>query len=416
MRVLMVSWEYPPHAVGGLGRHVSGLAVALAAAGHDVVVLTPSKDHQAREELIEGVRVIRSAIDPTLIPFDTQLLGWALALEHALIRRGLALLCDWRPEAVHAHDWLVAHAGIALAEAAGVPLVATIHATEAGRWRGWLTGPISHAVHSIESWLCTRADRLIVCAASMREEVSVLFGLPVDGIDVITNGIDAAAWQVSPRRRHEAQERWRTTGPLVVCVARLEWEKGVHDLIDAIPRLRRRFPGLRVVVAGDGTQRDWLAQETARNRVGRTVRWAGELDQPVVAELLAACDVAVVPSRYEPFGLTVLEAAASGAPLAVSDLGGPAEFVVDGRTGRTFAPGEPSDLADAVTGLLRDRASAKRMARNARAVVRRHHGWADVAARTVEVYADAVRKGPSPAGVELEAPTIPEGNLLGLTT
>jgi len=158
---------------------------------------------------------------------------------------------------------------------------------------------------------------------------------------------------------------------------------------------------------------DWLAQETARVRAGRTVRWAGELDQPGLAGLLSAADVAVVPSRYEPFGFTVIEAAAAGAPLAVAAVGGPAEFVVNGRTGVIFAPGNPAELADAVTTLLRDRLAAKRMARNARAVVLRHHVWADVAASTADVYAAAHRRGPSTNRTALEVAPVPEGNLLG---
>ena len=101
---------------------------------------------------------------------------------------------------VHAHDWLVAHPAIALAEFFDVPLVSTIHATEAGRHSGWVSGRISRQVHALESWLVHESDSLITCSASMREEITELFGPGLAEIPVIRNGIDAALWPFAKRR------------------------------------------------------------------------------------------------------------------------------------------------------------------------------------------------------------------------
>src|SRR5690349_5631129 len=139
MRVLMLSWEYPPVVIGGLGRHVHALAKHLAGQGHEVVVLcrheagTDALTHPTQRSLHEGVRLVRVAEDPTHLTFEKDLVAWTLEMGHAMIRAGLALLRSWHPDVVHAHDWLVTHPAIALAEYAGVPLVATMHATEAGR-------------------------------------------------------------------------------------------------------------------------------------------------------------------------------------------------------------------------------------------------------------------------------------------
>jgi glycogen synthase len=155
MRVLMLSWEYPPVVVGGLGRHAHALATALAAAGHEVVVLarrptsTDATTHPTLDEVVEGVRVLAVAEDPAHLEFERDLVAWTLAMGHGMLRAGLTRLGSWRPDVVHAHDWLVAHAAIALADALATPLVATFHATEAGRfpgrcirWSGgWPTGP-----------------------------------------------------------------------------------------------------------------------------------------------------------------------------------------------------------------------------------------------------------------------------------
>src|SRR3954454_9131937 len=163
----MVSWEYPPVVVGGLGRHVHALAGALVAAGHEVVVLTrqpagtDAHTHPTVEEADGGVRVLRVAEDPAHLEFERDLVAWTLAMGHALLRAALTRLRDWRPDVVHAHDWLGAHPAIALAGAPGAPLVATIHATEAGRFAGWLSAPLNRQVHSVEWWLANPGDRLV---------------------------------------------------------------------------------------------------------------------------------------------------------------------------------------------------------------------------------------------------------------
>ena len=118
MKILMVSWEYPPLVIGGLGRHVHHLATELVADGHDVVVLsrrptgTDPSTHPTTDEANEGVRVIAAAQDPHEFTFGADMMAWTLAMGHAMTRAGLSLK-DWRPDVVHAHDWLVAHPAIA---------------------------------------------------------------------------------------------------------------------------------------------------------------------------------------------------------------------------------------------------------------------------------------------------------------
>src|SRR5256885_9043515 len=141
MRVLILSWEYPPVVVGGLGRHVHALARALASRGHDVRVLSrhphgsDACTHPSREERADGVRVLRVAEDPPHLEFVRDLVAWTLGLGHAMLRAAAALLLDWTPDVVHAHDWLVAHPAIGLADLTGAPPVPTPPATEAGRHR-----------------------------------------------------------------------------------------------------------------------------------------------------------------------------------------------------------------------------------------------------------------------------------------
>jgi len=383
----MLSWEYPPLIVGGLGRHVGALSAELAAAGHEVCVVSRG-GAGLRDGTHEGVHVYRAAVDPIDLNFTTEsLLAWSQAFEHALVRAALSIVRRWRPDVIHAHDWLVTQSAVTIARFAEQPIVATIHATEAGRHRGWLPDPLNRAVHSVERWLVHEATRVITCSSFMHDEVAQVFDVPASHIDVVPNGLDADAWLAPPTVRDAARARFAGDGPLIVFAGRLVHEKGVQTLLEPLPRLRREFRGARLVVAGAGPLDEEL-RATAR-ALGDAVQWAGFVPAGELAALLGAADAVVVPSLYEPSGLVALEAAAAGAPLAVADTGGLRDVVEPGITGLRFTPGDARALGDAVSRLLHDRAAARRMAERAQHVVRRDRSWAAVAARTVETYARA---------------------------
>ena len=385
----MLSWEYPPLIVGGLGRHVGALSGELAAAGHEVRVVSRG-GAGLRDATLEGVQVHRADVDPIDLSFTTEsLLAWSQAFEHALVRKALPLVRRWRPDVIHAHDWLVTQSAVTIARFTDRPIVATVHATEAGRHRGWLPAPLNRAVHSVERWLVHEATRVITCSSFMHDEVRRLFDVPETQIDVVPNGLDADAWRAPTAARLAARARFDGDGPLIVFAGRLVHEKGVHTLLEALPRLRREFPGVRLVVAGAGPLDDELRARSG----GLAVRWAGFVPAGELAALLGAADVVVLPSLYEPSGLVALEAAAAGAPLAVADTGGLRDVVEPGITGLRFTPGDGSALGDAVLRLLRDPAAARRMAEHAQQAARRDRSWSAVAARTAGTYARATASG-----------------------
>lgn len=395
MKILMVSWEYPPVVIGGLGRHVHHLSTALAAAGHEVVVLarrpsdTDPSTHPSSDEISEGVRVVAAAQDPHEFSFGDDMMAWTMAMGHAMVRAGLSLKIDggqtpWRPDLVHAHDWLVAHPGITLAEFYDVPLVSTIHATEAGRHSGWVSGPLSRQVHAVESWLVRESDSLITCSASMRDEITELFGPGLSETTVIRNGIDAARWLFARRQAHDGP-------PELLFVGRLEYEKGVHDAIAALPRIRRAHPGTTLTIAGDGTQQDWLVECARKHRVLKATRFVGRLDHEELLAELHRADAAVLPSHYEPFGLAALEAAAAGTPLVAANVGGLGEAVIDGDTGVSFPPRDIPALASAVCRVLDDPAAAQQRAIAARDRLSADFEWHTVAEETAQVYLAAKR-------------------------
>ena len=225
----------------------------------------------------------------------------------------------------------------------------------------------------------------------MRDEVTTLFGVPESAVSVIRNGIDRSTWNF---RRREPRSEPAT----LLYVGRLEYEKGIQDAIAALPRIRRSHPGTTLHIAGEGTQFAWLAGLARTHRVARAVSFLGNLDHTELLGWLHGADAIVLPSRYEPFGIIALEAAAAGTPLVASTAGGLGEAIVDGVTGLSFAPGDVAGLAAAVRKVLDNADAAQERAVAARERLTVDFDWKHVAESTARVYLEAKRKVRHPLG------------------
>lgn len=362
-------------------------------------VLTRGSRAEPTVEWVGPVQVHRAAADGLDIALGGEsVLAWAQAFEHSLTRAGLRLLADWQPDIIHAHDWLVAQTSRTLQQRTGAPLVVTMHATEHGRQQGWLGQPVPRAIHSVERWLCAGASTVIGCSRFMAGQLRELFDLPAGRVQVIGNGVGIVD-RPSPAQVAGYRAQYSAGGPLIAFAGRLVHEKGVQELIKALPLLRAEFPGLHAVLAGTGSQAAEQRDRAARYQVSELISWPGFLDQHGVNLLFAAADVVVVPSLYEPFGIVALEAQLAGTPVAVADTGGLPELVEPGVTGLRFAPQRPDALAEAVAQLLRDPAAAAAMARTAARQVVDRFSWPAVASRTAAAYRAAADQATRRPGV-----------------
>lgn len=378
----MLSWEYPPLLVGGIAAHVEGLATAMHRAGHDVVVASlhhggVTQSGVASDLVAGGVRVLRA--DPALpwLP-DDNLVARMASANHQLVQLA-AQLGDWRPDVVHAHDWLVAWAADTLKTLFGVPLVATIHATERGRHGGHLPPGLPGEINSVEWWLTYQAREVIACSQFMVREVVQGFELPPEKVHLVPNGVDVAQWAASDRSDSAAE-------PLVVAWGRIQYEKGFQVLARAIGELRHRVPGVRCVIAGRGTYMPELQTHIDMEGVGDLVHLAGFVPDAELKALLARATCVVIPSLYEPFGIVALEGMAAGAPTIVARTGGLAEILTDTDAGLLFEPGNHHELADRIAEVWADPGTAERLRHNAADLLRRTYTWDAIAASTVDVY------------------------------
>ena len=391
MRVLLISWEYPPVIEGGLGRHVRKLSEQLVRAGVEVHVLTRGGGRLPAEAEQHGVIVHRVRVGGwgSKFPKDpSAFVRWVDAMNghmHALATE----LCDrFEFDLVHSHDWLVAGAAQLAARETDRPWLVTVHATEYGRHQGWVQNhPQSH-IHAAERAMVRRADHVITCSRYMRVHVANVFGVRPSKITAIPNGIDGR--DLEPIEPDLAALRARFADPgelLVLLVGRLVYEKGFHLALDALAPILRRRGGVRFVVAGTGTAEAELKRQARKLGLAGHGVFLGWIGDDMLHSLYRVSDLCIVPSIYEPFGLVALEAMASGCLCVVADTGGLREVVpVDGTVGLRFPSRDATALRSVLERVLTDDAERAQLVAEAREHVLRFD-WAEVARRTSEVYA-----------------------------
>jgi glycogen(starch) synthase len=251
-----------------------------------------------------------------------------------------------------------------------------------------VTTGLSTRIHALEWWLANTADTVIACSQAMRGEVGQLFGRVE--VEVIRNGIAADGWQHPGESVRRMRQQHAPSGPLIVFTGRAEFEKGVQVLLGAMPGVRAVHASARLVVAGRGSYLADLEALSQRLGVADATTFLGWVSERDLRALVAAADVAVVPSLYEPFGLVALEAAALGTPLIVSDTGGLAEFAASGAHATTFRPGDTGGLAEAILADLADPRSARDRAQRASRALAQGYDWTLIARDTVAAYDRAV--------------------------
>jgi len=385
MRVVMLSWEYPPFVIGGIAAHVDGLARAMVLGGHDVVVLSlqrhePGTNPVPDDEVVEGVRVLRASTDLPWLP-EGDLVARMASANHQIVALA-ARLGEWRPDVVHAHDWLVAWAGDTLKTLWDRPLVATIHATERGRHGGHVPTGMPAAINAIEWWLTYQAREVIACSRFMVREVVNGFELPVDKVHLVPNGVDPALWAL-PTKNAPKRE------PLVVAWGRVQYEKGFQVLVRAIAELRQGLPGIRCIIAGRGSYLSELQTQIDVEGVTDIVDLAGFVPDDDLRRILQRAGCVIIPSLYEPFGIVALEGMAAGAPTIVARTGGLAEIVEGTGAGLLFEPGNHHDLADRIRQVLTDSKVATSMRKKAAKLITDQYTWEAIAASTIGVYETA---------------------------
>jgi glycogen(starch) synthase len=394
MRVLMISWEFPPHVVGGIGRHVAELSPALAGLATaygpvQIDVITPRNDGGAPvEQVAPGLTVYRVEMPPMDV---RDLYNDVIANNSCFVETAMALY-EQRPyDLIHIHEWQTGMAGITLKHRWKTPLLATVHATERGRHQGYLPSSTSEQIDQLEWRICFDAWRVIVCSQFMRQELNQYFGAPLDKLDVIFNGIQSHhALHSSSEQAAVRRQFARPDEKLLFFIGRITHEKGLQVLLRAMPRILADHPDLRLLVAGKNCNKMWpLAYEL---NVERAVDFLGFISDAERDNIYQVADGAVFPSLYEPFGIVALEAMAMDCNVIASDVGGLGEVVKHLDNGLTVLPNDPLSIVWAVNQLFADPQAAVARRRRALDEIRTIYRWDELARQTALLYEQIVRQ------------------------
>ena len=252
MRILMLSWEYPPRVVGGIARVVGELSKRLAKEGHDVTVVTYREGNMPYfKKEKSGVKVY--CVDNYMIN-PNNFIEWIMQLNFNMVSKVNELILKGEKfDVVHAHDWLVAYAAKTIKESTNIPLTATIHATESGRNSG-INTDTQRYINDTEWMLTYAANRVIVNSNFMKSEVQRLFGLDYNKVDVIPNGIDLDKFDGIVRNYEFRRKYAKDNERIIFTIGRLVNEKGIQHLIHAMPKIIRHYNDVKLVIAGKRTE------------------------------------------------------------------------------------------------------------------------------------------------------------------
>ncbi|ABO50845.1 glycosyl transferase, group 1 [Desulforamulus reducens MI-1] len=394
MRVVTFSWEYPPLSVGGLAQHVYDLTIAMARQDVDLHVITCGSPDTPDYEKIQGVHVYRVTSFKVSSP---DFVTWVMQLNMAMIERFITLFHELEQvDIIHAHDWLVAYAAKVCKHSHKIPLISTIHATEWGRNNG-LHNDIQRHISDIEWWLTYESWRVICCSEYMQGQLTHIFQLPVDKINIIPNGVEPTNFKFDPKTPVKRDTFANPHEKIVYYVGRLVPEKGVQVLLEAVPKILHYHPNTKFVIAGKGSFEGELKHKAVQIGISDKIYFTGYVNDMTRNSLYHYADVAVFPSLYEPFGIVALEAMAAQTPVVVSDNGGLGEIVQHGFNGMKSYTGNANSLADSILHCLMDNNSARQMKERAYNDVIKKYNWQGIAKQTRQVYQeiiDADQKAP----------------------
>ena len=363
---------YPTY--GGSGAVATELGIALAARGHEVHFITYKQPFRLPTFL---PRVFFHEVDVGRYPlFEFPPYDLALAVRmHEVVR-------EHKLDLLHCH-YAIPHATSAWIakqmlreEKRDIRVVTTLHGTDIT-----IVGQ-DPSFHSITKFSIEKSDAVTAVSKYLQKETLDAFGCTACRVDVIPNFIDAKVYN-RERYGSELRAQFNGTRKVLMHISNFRPVKRIPDVVSVFARVQEKVPSVLVMV-GDGPDRHAAEQQARELGVDKHVQFLGKIDN--VAPLLAAADLFILPTNAESFGLSALEALASGAPVIGTNVGGLPEVVQSGETGVLCGVGDVEGMADGALSLLKDEAKWKRFSAAAVEDARRRFAMNDVVGRYEDLY------------------------------
>ena len=392
----MLGWELPPHNSGGLGVACLNLSRALAEDGAQIDFVVP---YTAPHEEIDFMNVLSACkVDPLFRygagAYDSKYVDKSLVpegdkkvsirdIQHDYCKFVNDYLMEYKPDVVHAHDWLTFEAGVLAKKNYGIPLVAHVHATEYDR-SGMRTG--NRLIHEIEREGLMFADKIIAVSKATKDLIVEKYHIPANKIDVVYNALDEkfvkSAYSYDSDD-YKYLEKMKGLGyTIVATVGRFTVQKGLTNMMKAAARALSKNPKLIFVFAGDGEQKSELLELSAKYRISANVVFTGFVRGKQLRDIYQISDIFVMSSISEPFGLTALEAAHHGDVLILTKQSGVAEVV---KSAMRYDFWDTEKLADEIIAISKSQALKKTLKEG----IEKEYckiSWNDIAKKIERVY------------------------------
>ena len=382
MKICIATTAFPRWPDDFRGIFVCEAARALVKQGCQVKVVAMHNPGAKTHELLDGIQIIRPPYasqkweilqrDSAGIPAVWKASPWARILlipffiTHTAAIARQARDCDL----IHA-NWTLS----AISAWAGYPLhrkpcLVTVQGSDI-----FQAGKIP-LIRAVTRRALKNTKTVLALSQSLAEETSRLTDIPREKIQVVPNGVNLEKFPFA-----EPQEREN----LLLFVGSLIERKGGQHLIDAMPQVLRQFPGYQLVMIGEGPLKETWQAQISRLGLQDQVKLIGTQSQAEIADWMRRARLFVLPSLEEGQGVVIVEALASGLPCLGTNVGGIPD-VVTPQVGRLVAPGNSSELAQAIYDILKDQAGWEAMCFAARQRAEAHYDWDRIAVRLIEIY------------------------------
>ena len=288
-------------------------------------------------------------------------------------------------DALISHDWLAANCAKALQGIFRLPWLLVMHDTEVGKRNTRLNRAQAY-IAEMEGWATRHADHVLTTSEFMRKEIADLYRVPPEKLSTVPCGINAQRF-LSPTNLDDFRRLFAAPDEhLLVYSGRLSPMKGVEDLLEALVILAARNGRIRVVIAGEGPLREFVEKRLRETGLLEGCCLTGWLGEKVLGALYGVADVVLVPSRYEPFGMVALEAAACGATVVASNVGGLAEIIQHSAGAIVPVPqGDPQQLAATTQAALSQRSQFREISAQVHERLIGAYSWQRVADEVLAV-------------------------------
>ncbi|MES2153983.1 MAG: glycosyltransferase family 4 protein [bacterium] len=392
MKVAMLGWEFPPFISGGLGIHCLEITQDLARQGVSIDFYMPHMttlegslrvaDHH------EHLRIKEIEADAAISPYGGGKAQYDRGFNDAVAlynQRLVAAFDSHDADVLHAHDWITIPAALAIKERTGKPLVVTMHSMESDRSAGFHP---QQWIADIERRGVREADLVIAVSRYTKQALVQQYGIDPGKVVAIHNGIDASKFRSADHRDYAT-----APGP-VLFLSRLSRQKGPLSFLRAARRVLEIRPDTRFVMAGTGEMLGECIEYALEHGMGNRVQFTGFVGNADLADVYAHHGLYVLPSVSEPFGISVLEAMATGLPTIVSHSCGVGEAL---HHVLRSDHDDVDEMARMIIALVDNAALREEMGRNgAKEAV--GFTWALCAARTKDLYTRLAPLAPAPLG------------------